>query len=280
MDYCQVPPDEQDRARVSHLPVCISGRMNRSDSALIALIVTTIIGLVLQLACVNANLLLASAISGQREMGVRVALGASRGRIVRQLMTESLSLGIAGGVIGLLFTVCLVPLIAKVARIPGSIDFAPDFRVYLVLGIVSVVAGLRAGLAPARHGLRGSHRSRGKAEPCRLRHTRSNSNWESWRRRQDLNRRWKFCRPYRVVFRDAWLRLLVPDDARFSVVCARSCSEAAPKFVTRSALTPIGVPVGSRRLRNGSPWTGSRLVAPTVCELTSRESVEIRQLNR
>lgn len=140
-----------------------AGRMNRSETALIALIVaivTTVIGLVLLLACVNvANLLLASAISRQREMGVRLALGASRGRIVRQLMTESLSLGIAGGVIGLLFTVWLVPILARVARIPGSIDFAPDFRVYLFLGIVSVVAGLGAGLAPARHALRGSFAS-------------------------------------------------------------------------------------------------------------------------
>ena len=140
-----------------------AGRMNRSESALIALlvaIVMTVIGLVLLLACVNvANLLLASAISRQREMGVRLALGASRGRIVRQLMTESLSLGVAGGMSGLLFTVWLVPVLARAARVPASIDFAPDIRVYLFLGIISVLAGLGAGLAPARHAMRGNFAS-------------------------------------------------------------------------------------------------------------------------
>ena len=50
------------------------------------------------------------------------------------------------------------------------------------------------------------------------------------RRRPDLNRGWRFCRPYRVVIRSAWLRLLVPDDAWFSVVFGRCCSEVAPKF--------------------------------------------------
>jgi predicted permease len=140
-----------------------AGRMNRSESALIALvaaIVMTAIGLVLLLACVNvANLQLASAISRQREIGVRLALGASRRRIVRQLMTESLSLGMAGGMSGLLFTVWLVPVLARVARVPASIDFAPDIRVYLFLGVISLLAGLGAGLAPARHAMRGNFAS-------------------------------------------------------------------------------------------------------------------------
>jgi predicted permease len=122
--------------------------------ALVVAIVTTVIGLVLLLACVNvANLLLASAISRQREMGVRLALGASRGRIVRQLMTESLSLGVVGGVTGLLFTVWLVPILARTARVPASIDFTPNMRVYLFLAVISVLAGLGAGLAPARHAM-------------------------------------------------------------------------------------------------------------------------------
>jgi hypothetical protein len=54
---------------------------------------------------------------------------------------------------------------------------------------------------------------------------------ENWRRRPDLNRGWRFCRPYRVVNRDAWLRLLVPDVACFCVVFGRYCSEVAPKIL-------------------------------------------------
>jgi predicted permease len=133
-------------------------RINRPEGTFVALVVatvTTIIGLVLMLACVNVtNLLLASAIARQREMSVRLAVGASRARLVRQLMTESLSLGVVGGLTGLLFTVWLVPILARVARVPVSIDFTPDMRVYLFLGVISVLAGVGAGLAPARHAMR------------------------------------------------------------------------------------------------------------------------------
>ena len=136
-------------------PIAGRGGKNAAAIALIVVIVMTAIGLVLLLACVNvANLLLASAISRQREIGVRLALGASRGRIGRQLLTESLSLGLVGGASGLCFTIWLVPLLAAVAHAPVSVDLAPDMRVYLFLGLVSVVAGFGAGLAPARHAIR------------------------------------------------------------------------------------------------------------------------------
>jgi predicted permease len=148
-----------------------SERMTPSERrtvAIVTAIVITVIGLVLLLACVNvANLLLASAASRQREIGVRLALGASRGRIVRQLLTESVMLGLVGGVMGLLFTVWLVPVLARVTRAPAGLDVAPDLRVYLFLAIVSVIAGLGAGLAPARHGTRGDVASPLKGEGVR-----------------------------------------------------------------------------------------------------------------
>jgi len=53
---------------------------------------------------------------------------------------------------------------------------------------------------------------------------------EKWRRRPDLNRGWRFCRPYGVPIRSAWLRLLVPDDAWVSLLFGRCCSEVAPTF--------------------------------------------------
>jgi predicted permease len=130
-------------------------RSENRTMALVVAIVLVVIGLLLLLACVNvANLLLASAWSRQREIGLQLALGASRGRLVRQLLTESLSLGLVGGAVGLVFTVWLVPILAVIARAPLEFDATPDFRVYLFLTAVSIAAGLGAGLAPARHAIR------------------------------------------------------------------------------------------------------------------------------
>ena len=138
--------------------LALTGPINRAEAAenaLVVAIVMSVIGLVVLLACVNVtNLLLASATTRQREFAVRLALGASRWRIVRQLMTESLVLGIAGGASGLLFTTWLVPLLARVAEAPATLDFSPDIRVYGFLGAISLVAGLGAGLVPARHAMR------------------------------------------------------------------------------------------------------------------------------
>jgi putative ABC transport system permease protein len=140
-----------------------ASRIMRGEAAMIALvsaIVMIAIGLLVLLACVNvANLLLASAIARQRELGVRLALGASRGRIVRQLLTESVSLGIAGGMLGLLLTIWLVPVLTRVMNAPGSLDVSADLRVYLFLAAISILAGLGAGLAPTRQTLRDAVRS-------------------------------------------------------------------------------------------------------------------------
>src|SRR5262249_55234181 len=118
--------------------------------------VMTLIGLVLLLACVNvANLQLAGALSRRREIGLRLALGAGRGRIVRQLLTESLTLGLAAGALGYLLTIWMLPVLGAALGAPVTEDIAPDFRVYAFLVCVSIVAGLGAGLAPARHGTGG-----------------------------------------------------------------------------------------------------------------------------
>lgn len=123
---------------------------------LVLTIVFVILGLVVLLACVNvANLQLASAIARRREIAVRLALGAPRGRIIRQLVTESLSLGIAAGLLGLLLTLWLSPALASIVKLPATVDLTPDVRVFLFVTIVSIAAGIGAGLAPARHGTRG-----------------------------------------------------------------------------------------------------------------------------
>ena len=134
----------------------MTGSPNAGRFALVVTAVLAIVGLVMLLACVNvANLQLASAIGRQREIGVRLALGATRARIVRQLITESLALGLAAGAIGLAVTLWLAPTLAAVVQLPVTVDLTPDLRVYLFLAAVSIAAGIGSGLAPARHGTRG-----------------------------------------------------------------------------------------------------------------------------
>ena len=134
-------------------------RFGGPDGATLMMIVTIVlalVGLVLLLACVNvANLQLASAIARRREIGVRLALGAARTRIVRQLVTESLALGLVAGALALLLTIWLGPTLASLVRLPVTADMTPDVRVYLFLSVISIAAGIGAGLTPARHGTRG-----------------------------------------------------------------------------------------------------------------------------
>ena len=135
-------------------------------------------GLLLTLACVNvANLLLAHGVARRGELGVRIALGASRARVVRQLLTESLSLGLLGGAAGLMITLWLLPVLTRVTGAPATLDVAPDLRVLGFLIAVSIAAGIGAGLAPARHAasddvssvLKAGHRGGGAAGLHRVR---------------------------------------------------------------------------------------------------------------
>jgi predicted permease len=116
------------------------------------LILMTTVALVLLIACVNvANLLMARAVTRRKEISVRLAVGASRFRMIRQLLTESLLLAMIGGVAGLFFArLCARALLAYLPeQTRGALDVAPDARVLgFTLG-VSVLTGLLFGLAPA-----------------------------------------------------------------------------------------------------------------------------------
>jgi putative ABC transport system permease protein len=110
------------------------------------------VGLLLAVACANvANLLLARYYSRRREIAVRVAIGAGRGRVVRQLITESVTLGLAGGVLGVVLArwtvlglLALAPL-----ELSRNISIAVDYRIVLFAVAVSVATGIVFGLAPS-----------------------------------------------------------------------------------------------------------------------------------
>jgi putative ABC transport system permease protein len=114
------------------------------------------VGFVLLIACVNvANLLLARAVGRRREMALRAALGAGRARLVRQLLVESVLLGVAGGAAGLLIAGSGIPLIAELLRtgsdVAGLEPLGLDVAVLAFTAGVSIGTGLLFGLLPAFH---------------------------------------------------------------------------------------------------------------------------------
>ncbi len=112
-----------------------------------------IVGLVLLIACVNiAGMMLARAVARRREIAVRLAIGAGRGRLVRQLLTESVMVFAAGGILGLILTQWLTSLLlALLPRLPLPIalDIPIDWRVLGFSVLLCLVAAILSGLAPA-----------------------------------------------------------------------------------------------------------------------------------
>ena len=111
------------------------------------------VGFVLLIACANvANLQLARAVGRTREISVRVALGAGRWRIIRQLLIESLMISIAGGAIGWLLAIWGIRTFDNVVTPTGkppSLDFTMDVRALLYLAAITIGTGIVFGLAPA-----------------------------------------------------------------------------------------------------------------------------------
>jgi predicted permease len=153
-------PDTNRRRTALVLPELTARARLDSGGVQGALILMGLVGLLLLLACANvANLMLSRGASRSRELALRAAVGATRRRLVAQLMTESLFLAICGGAMGLLVAEWTRAYLSAVLIIPSalplSIDLRLDSRVLLFAAAMSLATGVLFGITPALHSARG-----------------------------------------------------------------------------------------------------------------------------
>ncbi len=154
LDESTLDPERNRKGRRVHLiPAGTVLPLDKQVRPVIIGIYAVLMGLLLTIACMNlANMLLARGAARRKEIAIRLAVGASRFRLVRQLVIESLVLALSGGAAGFLFGDWLAHLMSQVklpSSIPWRFDIRPDTTVLLFTIALSVVAGLGFGLVPA-----------------------------------------------------------------------------------------------------------------------------------
>lgn len=147
-------PDSNRNRRFTVTPLGEGGRGLRAATRPTLRLLAGVVLMVLLVACVKvASLLLARAVSREREVAVRVALGASRARLLRQWLTESMLLGLIGSIGALLVTRLSAPLLHTFV-IPESVDLSVNPRVLMFTFIVGIGSGFLFGFAPVFHAFR------------------------------------------------------------------------------------------------------------------------------
>ncbi len=146
-------PETNEGQSIMLTPPGLIHPMLRSPVISFAWALMAVVALVLLIACTNlANLLLARATERRREIAIRLALGASRARLVRQLLTESMLLAVSGGAVGLLLAVWMTEAVIRLKPpidFPLTLDLGADWRVFGFALLVSLLTGILFGIAPA-----------------------------------------------------------------------------------------------------------------------------------